>query len=61
MITIAITDLITGHDLDRFLDRDCLADRGFLFGRLIANVTFRLIPLPKIAGPNLPHLISILV
>ena len=35
----AITYLITDHDLDRLLDRDRFADRGFLLDRLIVTVT----------------------
>ena len=45
-----ITYLIVDRDLDRLLDRDCLADRGFLLDRLIANVTF---PMPITPSPGL--------
>ena len=43
-ITYLITDHGLDHDLDRLLDRDYLVDRDSLLDRLIANVTFRIIP-----------------
>ena len=34
---IVMTYLIADHDIDLFLDRDRLADRGFILDRLIAK------------------------